>query len=146
MSRYRTLLEQLRQAFPSPVSDPVHDGYVVFSMLRALDRVDALKGQAPILGTPREPDYHRALAADFPDHGMSTEQVIPELVGHLEGMIIWGHPKSQVNVVATPSIASILGVLLPSMYNPNLCSDESGRGISEAEVRVSAMIAPLSGR
>ena len=28
---------------PQPVSDPVHDGYVVFSILRALDQVDALK-------------------------------------------------------------------------------------------------------
>ena len=43
--------------FPQPVSDPVHDGYVVFSILRALDQVDALKSQAPILGQPTEPDY-----------------------------------------------------------------------------------------
>ncbi len=41
--RYRELLESLRQAFPQPVSDPVHDAYFVFSILRALDQVDALK-------------------------------------------------------------------------------------------------------
>src|SRR5437588_4725699 len=57
---YQQQLAALRQAFPTPVSDPVHDGYVVFSLLRALDRVHALKTQAPILGTPREPDYARA--------------------------------------------------------------------------------------
>ena len=57
MSRYHDLLSSLRDAFPAPVSDPVHDGYVVFSLVKALDRVDALKSQAPILGTPREPDY-----------------------------------------------------------------------------------------
>jgi hypothetical protein len=36
MAQYRQLLDELRQAFPQPVSNPVHDGYVVFSMLRAL--------------------------------------------------------------------------------------------------------------
>ena len=69
----------------------------------------------------------------------SLEAVIPQLVRVLDGMLIWGHPRSQVNVVAHPSIASIIGVVLPSMYNPNLCSDESGRGFSEAEVRVASM-------
>ena len=54
----------------------------------------------------------------------------------LDGLLIFGHPRSQVNVVAHPSIASIIGVVLPSIYNPNLCTDESGRGFSEAEVRV----------
>ena len=31
------------------------------------------------------------------------------------------------------------------MYNPNLCSDESGRRFSEAEVRARAMTADLVG-
>ena len=53
--------------------------------------------------------------------------------------------RSQVNVVAHPSIASIVGVMLPSMYNPNLCSDEANLGCSEAEVRVAAMMAELVG-
>jgi glutamate/tyrosine decarboxylase-like PLP-dependent enzyme len=48
-------------------------------------------------------------------------------------------------VVAHPSIASIIGVVLPSMYNPNLCSDESGRGFSEAEVRAASIVARLVG-
>ena len=60
---YQQQLAALREAFPAPVSDPVHDGYVVFSLLRTLDRVDALKSQAPILGTPREPDYAAAAEA-----------------------------------------------------------------------------------
>ena len=60
-------------------------------------------------------------------------------------MFIWGHPRSQINVVPNPSIASIIGVLLPLIYNPNLCSDESGRRFSEAEVRATAMTADLVG-
>lgn len=145
MSRYRDLLANLRQGFPQPVSDPVHDGYVVFSILRALDQVDALKSQAPILGQPTEPNFTTALAASLAPAGKTVEEVLPELVRSLQGMMIWGHPRSQVNVIAHPSIASIIGVVLPSMYNPNLCSDESGFGFSEAEVRVAAMIAELVG-
>jgi len=142
---FEELLTTLRQAFPAPVSDPVHDGYVVFSLLKALDRVDALKSQAPILGTPREPDYAAAALARIGADGQSLEAVIPQLVHCLDGMLIFGHPRSQVNVVAHPSIASIVGVVLPSMYNPNLCSDESGRGFSEAEVCVVSMLADLVG-
>ncbi len=144
-ARYEELLGRLRQAFPAPVSDPVHDGYVVFSLLKALDRVDALKSQAPILGTPRDPDYEAATAAGIAENGRPLEEVISELVRCLDGMLIFGHPRSQVNVVAHPSIASIVGVVLPSMYNPNLCSDESGRGFSEAEVRVASIVARMIG-
>ncbi|MEX2176317.1 MAG: pyridoxal-dependent decarboxylase [Pirellulaceae bacterium] len=142
---YQDRLMGLRAAFPAPVSDPVHDGYVVFSLLRTLDRVDALKSQAPLLGTPREPDYVAATAAQLPEQSRTLEEVIPQLVHCLDGMLIAGHPRSQVNVVAHPSIASIIGVVLPSMYNPNLCSDESGRGFSEAEVRVASMVSRLVG-
>jgi L-2,4-diaminobutyrate decarboxylase len=145
MSRYQELLATLRQSFPTPVSNPVHDGYVVFSLLKALDRVDALKSQAPILGTPRQPDYTGAAKAQLSAAGRSLEEVIPELVHCLDGQLIFGHPRSQVNVVAYPSIASIIGVVLPSMYNPNLCSDETNLGFSEAEVRVAAMTAALIG-
>ena len=35
MSSYQDILASLRQVFPQPVSDPVHDSYVVFSIMRA---------------------------------------------------------------------------------------------------------------
>jgi glutamate/tyrosine decarboxylase-like PLP-dependent enzyme len=142
---YHELLESLRKAFPQPVSDPVHDGYVVFSMLRALDQVDALKSQAPMLGSPVEPDYTAARGTQIDLHGRTLEAVIPELVSYLQGMFIWGHPRSQINVVPNPTLASVIGVLLPLLYNPNLCSDESGRRFSEAEVRATSMTANLVG-
>jgi len=142
---YHDVLDSLRKVFPQPVSDPVHDGYVVFSMLRALDQVDALKSQTPLLGKPAEPDYDRARAQRVPSDAKTLEAVIPELVAYLQGMFIWGHPRSQINVVPNPSLASVIGVLLPLIYNPNLCSDESGRLFSEAEVGVTAMAASLVG-
>src|SRR6185295_567760 len=103
------------------------------------------KSQAPILGAPRDPDYAAAATAGLADEPQPLEKVIPQLVDCLNGMLIVAHPRSQVNVVAPPSIASVIGTVLPSMYNPNLCSDESGRGFSEAEVRVASMAARLVG-
>jgi L-2,4-diaminobutyrate decarboxylase len=143
--RHRELLRSLRVAFPQPVSDQVHDGYVVFSVLRALDQVDALKSQAPLLGAPRETDFDAALAEKLSAVGSTVEQVTAELVDSLQGMPIFGHPCSQVNIVACPSIPSIVGVVLPSMYNPNLCSDESGAGFSETEVKTIAIVADMIG-
>jgi glutamate/tyrosine decarboxylase-like PLP-dependent enzyme len=145
MTPYHQLLDSLRQAFPQPVSDPVHDGYVVFSILRALDQVDALKSMKPVLGEPVEPDYERARSFRLDDAGRPLEAVLPKLVRTLQGMFIWGHPRSQINVVPAPTIASIIGYLLPLIYNPNLVSEESSRLFAEAEVRVSAMIADLIG-
>jgi glutamate/tyrosine decarboxylase-like PLP-dependent enzyme len=143
--RHRRGLDKLRRAFPQPVSDPIHDAYFVYSIARALDQVDALKSLAPILGSPSVPDYAAARQARLAEEGRVIESVIPELVSYLNGMFIWGHPRSQVNVVPNPSIASIIGVLLPATYNPNLCSDESAQRISEAEVRAVAMTAALVG-
>lgn len=145
MPSYHELLDSLRKAFPQPVSDPVHDGYVVFSILRALDQVDALKSQTPILGESVEPDYERARQFRVDEVGRPLEAVIPKLVRTLQGMFIWGHPRSQINVVPNPTIASIVGYLLPLIYNPNLVSEESSRLFAEAEVRAAAMLADLVG-
>jgi hypothetical protein len=49
-ARYYKLVKSLRQSFPQPVSDRVHDAYFVFSIMRALDQVDAMKSISPVLG------------------------------------------------------------------------------------------------
>lgn len=145
MSTYRQQLEQLRRAFPQPVSDQEHDAWFVFSVLRALDRVDAMKSQRPILGEPREIDFSEAVQARLPESMQSVEQVSRQLVDHLSGMFIWGHPRSQINVIPPPCIPGILGTLLPAIYNPNLCSEEGSRGIALAEAEVLSMSAALVG-
>jgi L-2,4-diaminobutyrate decarboxylase len=142
---YRQIVESLRQAFPRPVSDRVHDAYFVFSFLRALDDVDRMKSLAPMLGKPAELDYAAARQSRVATEPQALEAVTERLVSYLSGMFIWGHPRSQINVVPSPTIPSIIGGLLPSIYNPNLVSDESGRRVAYAEVEVSAMTAALLG-
>ena len=77
---YQDLVSQLRTAFPAPVSDRVHDAYFVFSFLRALDQVDALKTAAPMLGTPVTLDYEAAKLRRVADEPGTLEGVTAELV------------------------------------------------------------------
>lgn len=145
MPQYRDNLNVLRRAFPQPISDQEHDAWFVFSVLRALDRVDAMKSQRPILGDPQKIDFSRATEATIPDDMSTVELVSRNLVDHLAGMFIWGHPRSQVNVINSPCIPGILGTLLPAIYNPNLCSEEASRGVALAEAEVISMTARLMG-
>ncbi len=142
---YRDIVAQLRTAFPAPVSDRVHDAYFVFSFLRALDQVDALKSAAPMLGAPVTLDYDAARDRRVESEPSTLEAVTADLVRYLSGMFIWGHPRAQINVVPSPTIPSIIGGLLPSIYNPNLVSEESSRQVSLAEVEAIAMTAALVG-
>jgi len=142
---YPAILHQIRQAFPQPVSDPVHDSYFVFSILRALDQVDALKSEVPLLGHEQEMDYAAAEAESIADERLSVEEVTRLLVQKLEGLPIWGHPLTQINVVPPPSIPSIIGSLLPAIYNPNLVSDDTSYGLALAEAEAAAMTARLIG-
>lgn len=145
MTHYRENLEALRRAFPQPVSDQEHDAWFVFSMLRALDRVDAMKSQRPILGEPRQIDFRMAAETRLPEEQSSVEEVSRRLVEYLSGMFIWGHPRSQSNVIPPPCIPGILGTLLPAIYNPNLCSEEASRGVALAEAEAICMTAALMG-
>ena len=72
---YQELLARLREAFPAPVSDRMHDAYFVFSILRALDQLDDLKSEVPLLGRPRTLDYAAAERAELAEEGRSAEDV-----------------------------------------------------------------------
>jgi glutamate/tyrosine decarboxylase-like PLP-dependent enzyme len=142
---YEEIVADLRQAFPQPVSDRVHDAYFVFSFLRALDQVDSMKSAMPMLGGPAELDFAAARTRRINENPLPIERVTERLVEYLSGMFIWGHPRSQINVVPSPTIPSIIGGLLPSIYNPNLVSDESSRRIAVAEIEAAAISAALVG-
>jgi L-2,4-diaminobutyrate decarboxylase len=142
---YYKLVKSLRRAFPQPVSDREHDAYFVFSIMRALDQVDAMKSVSPVLGEPRELNFDTARQMRVTRETQSLESVTEQLVDHLSGMFVWGHPRAQINVIPPPTIPGIIGSLLPSIYNPNLASEESSRLVALAEVEVSAMTADLVG-
>ena len=142
---YRDILDKVRLAFPQPVSDPIHDSYFVHSIMRALDQVDALKTELPILGELAAGDFEAARKAVLPPGTSSVEAVISDLVGYLRGMTIFGHPRTQQNVVPPPTIPSVIGVLLAALHNPNIAWDEYSRLVALAEVEATGMSAGLVG-
>jgi L-2,4-diaminobutyrate decarboxylase len=123
----------------------VHDAYFAYSFMRALDQVDDLKSQAPILGQTIALDYAAAREQRILDAPASVESVTRELVEHLNGMFLWGHPRSQINVIPPPSIPSIIGGMLPSIYNANLVSEESSQRMVLSEIESIAITADLLG-
>ena len=142
---YHELLTRIRNAFPVPVSDRMHDAYFVFSIMRALDQADAMKSEVPLLGRPRELDYTSTEQTELAEEGRSVEEVTSLLVDKLEGLPIWGHPRTQINVIPPSSIPSIIGSLLSAIYNPNLVSDDTSYGLALTEASVAAMVARLIG-
>lgn len=142
---YRDLLQKVRLAFPQPVSDRVHDSYFVHSIMRALDKVDELKSELPLLGEVREGDYEAGRRARLREQPSSVEEVTSDLVGYLQGMTLFGHPRTQQNVVGQPTIASLIGVLLAALHNPNIAWDYYSRLVALAEVEATAMTAHLLG-
>ncbi len=142
---YRERLETIREAFPKPISDRVHDSYFIHSVMRAIDAVDALKSERPILGERQPLEYQTAKDCRLAETGKSVEEVTQELVQYCEGLTLWGHPRTQQNVVPPVTISSLIGVLLSSLHNPNLAWDEYSHRVAFAEVEVVAMLAALLG-
>src|SRR5262245_51431551 len=129
---YRTILQRLRTAFPQPVSDRVHDSYFVHSIMRALDLVDEMKTELPFLKEQEAVHFEAGRQATLDERHASIEEVTAQLVRYFEGMPIFGHPRTQQNVVAQPSIPSLIGVLLAALHNPNLAWDEYSRRVAVA--------------
>ena len=142
---YRNILEKIRLAFPQPISNTIHDSYFVHSMMRALDQVDALKTHLPLLGSIATADFEAARKTELSTTMSSVEEVTTDLVNYLQGMTIFGHPRTQQNVVGPTTIPSLIGVLLASLHNPNLCWDETSRLVALAEVEVIGMTSQLIG-
>ncbi len=142
---YREKLARVRLAFPQPISDRVHDSYFVHSIMRALDLVDGLKSELPVLGPRQALDYTAARQVRLPDGSSTVEEVTANLVDYFKGLTIWGHPRTQQNVVPPPSIASLIATLLTGLYNPNLSWDEYSHKVALAEVEGIAMVAALVG-
>ncbi|MCJ7601396.1 MAG: pyridoxal-dependent decarboxylase [Desulfobulbaceae bacterium] len=143
---YSDVLEHLKTYFPSPVSDPIMDGYFVHSISRFLDQVDSLKSAKPLLGADVEHNHYQASQqATFPEETSSIEEMTALLAEYCQGQIIWSHPNAQVNVIPPPTISSITAFIAGAMYNPNIITDEYSARFAEAEIQSIAMLSDLIG-
>lgn len=144
MSDYKTILEKVRQAFPTPTTDKVHEAYFIHTILRALDQVDELKSSAPILGYRNGVDACQTWET-MPEAFSNVEWSIHQIIEYLSGMTVWGHPNAQTNVVPPTTIPSIVGNLIGAIYNPNMVGIEYSSRVALAEQEVSRICASLIG-
>jgi len=143
---YSEILEHLKTYFPSPVSDPVMDGYFVHSISLFLDQVDSLKSAKPLLGNGVQNDHFQASQRTlFPEDISTIEEMTRLLSDYCQGMTIWSHPNAQVNVTPLPTISSITAFIAAAIYNPNIVSDEYSARFTEAEIQSIAMLSDLIG-
>ena len=59
-----------------------------------------MKTDLPMLGEIIPGDFDKAREATLSDNMSSIEEVTEDLVSYLRGMTIFGHPRTQQNVVA----------------------------------------------
>jgi glutamate/tyrosine decarboxylase-like PLP-dependent enzyme len=142
---YLELLDCLKTLFPTPLSDPILDGYFVHTVSRFLDQVDDLKSAVPLLGKKRENHYDACQGIRFPEGMSSVAAVTKQLAEHCQGMPIWSHPNAQVNVIPPPTIPAILAAMVTAIYNPNIIWDEYSARFAEAEIKTLAMLSDLVG-
>ncbi|MEI6336808.1 MAG: pyridoxal-dependent decarboxylase [Methylococcaceae bacterium] len=146
LRHYADVLEHLKTYFPSPVSDPIMDGYFVHSVSRFLDQVDSLKSAKPLLGNGvKDNHYDTSQQAVFPELISSVEAMTELLADYCQGMTIWSHPNAQINVIPPPTISSITAFMAAAIYNPNIITDEYAARFSAAEIQSIAMLSDLVG-
>ena len=143
---YKENLNKLcKYAFSQPKSNDIYDAYLVQMFARTLDAVDALKSEVPILGKREPLNFDIAKKASLIESGLSVKNTIEEIARYLEGMTIWGHSRTQVNVVPPPSIPSLVGILAAALCNPNLAWDKYSHKVALAEVEVVSIMSQLIG-
>ncbi len=143
---HKEILQDIKTCFPSPVSNPVMDGYLIHTISHFLDHIDSLKCDAPVLGMQQESCNECILHTvdrerlpmrphvigqsendnmrNFPDGMSQLEKVTELLADYCRGMTIWAHPNAQINVIPPPSIPIITAFIVAAIYNPNLVWDE----------------------
>jgi len=141
---YAEILEGLKQCFPAPTSNPVMDGYFLYTIAHFIDRIDHLKGAAPLLGGPVEGRISEG-STQFPDGICKVEAVIERLVEYCRGMTLWSHPNFQAQVVPPPTVTSITAVMAAAIFNPNMVEDEASARFAEAEQQVVSLVSELVG-
>lgn len=163
---YTDILEKIKTYFPSPVSSPIMDGYLVHTISHFLDQVDDMKGISPILGIEQEKYFEHASyivdkeklpilpgvkletkieGLNFPEDLDSVENVTELIADYCRDMIIWAHPNTQYNVVPPSSIPSILAFIATAIFNPNIIEDEISARFAKAEIESIAMLSDLIG-
>lgn len=100
-----------------------------------------MKRECPILGEHGEWDYLIARSSRLAKKRKSCGGWHPEVSSVLFGAQRMGHLRTPQYVVPPVTISFLIGVLLSSLYNPNLAWDEYCHLVALAEVEFIGMMA-----
>jgi L-2,4-diaminobutyrate decarboxylase len=110
-----------------------------------LDKIDKKK-KGTVIGRKRTIHYDELLERSiFPKYMSSENEVIDHIVELYEGVGLWCHPQTQVNVVPPPTTISIAAAALSARYNENAIWDRYAMSAAQSEVMAIGMLADLIG-
>jgi L-2,4-diaminobutyrate decarboxylase len=135
-------IQKVRQLFSKAKGEEEKIAGLLRKILQDLDR----KKNGTVIGKKRKLDYEKVVKyAKFPNRGMSETKVVDELVKLYEGVNLWAHPQTQVNVVPPPTNLSIAAAALAARFNENSIWDHYGVSAAVSEVQAIAMLSDLIG-
>lgn len=135
-------IDKIRKLFTSPEDN---EDKIIFLFRELLRRVDRKK-QGTIIGKKKHVDYNKLMnRAIFSENMLPEKKVIDQIIGMYDGVPLWSHPQTQVNVIPPPTDISIAAAALISRYNENSIWDHYGMSASQSEVIATGMLADLIG-
>jgi len=143
--KYLDVLDHARgHTFLQPDSEKDFESTLPTSIAGCLARLGATKGNRVTLGDPPILDdaaFAEAAKVEVDELPKSLEEVTENLLPYFYGMMDWGSPFWQANVIPPSTIASIVAATLAVTINPNLVQDEYCQGLALVEVETIAKAA-----
>ena len=135
-------IDSIRELFSKPKGD---EDKLLRILQRFLEKIDKQK-HGTFIGKKRKINYEELMKkATFSTEMSSEDEVIERIVGLYDGVPLWGHPQTQINVVPPPTTISICAATLAARYNENSIWDHYGMSASQSEVMAVGMLADLIG-
>ncbi len=153
-ARWRQILQDLQEGFPSPWKEAPKHKHFENSFKEALAEANQLRHNyyengkvdfSPFLGSPAVPDYSLCKLATLREKSTPHSEVIKEIIQLFDGMPNWGHPMALSGVNPPANTASIIGASLSQVFNADLAGGEYSWNVAKAEIESGAMLAELLG-
>lgn len=146
--------KKLTNRFPFPWNDKKENekfedeiayGLHLFNKIRPKNIFENSEYWRFFFGEEHKLDYSKCKDALFPLKSQSPKETIKELISLFQGMPIWTHPFSMINVLPSVSSAALVAGLLSNIASPNLLSGEYAWNTARAELETIAMVASIIG-
>lgn len=150
-AKWRDHLEQLRAGFPSPWDEEKKDQLFENAFKKAVELLNEkkhsprgkLRWRSYLGNNPSVPDYQSSYEETMSQEMIHYDEVVQKLITLFEGMPIWNHPQTMINVVPPSNTAAILGATLAEIFSPNIIEGDYSWNVAKTEIQAAAMVAEL---